>query len=65
MQRPALHAFQAEAGIFTPSDTVCAPEMESLLATAAVFCMQATMLLCTRSVPLSNSYYSQNSSPAH
>lgn len=64
-QRPALHAFHAEAEIVTPTDTVCAPEMESLLTTAAMFCMQATTFLCTRSVPLSNSYYSQHSSPAH
>lgn len=41
------------------------PEVEPLLATETVFCMQDTMFLCTRSVPLSNSYYCHNSSPAH
>lgn len=65
VQRPSLHAFQAGGGIFTPSNTVCAPELKSSLATAAVFFMQATTLFCTRSVPLSDSYYSRNSHPAH
>lgn len=65
MQRPALHASQVQAGIFTPSDTACTPETEPALPTETVFCMQDTTFLCTRSVLLSNCYYCHNSSPAY